>query len=550
MPPWLAPLSAVVGGSGLIGLHALRFGSWIVDDAAITFAYVRSIAQGDGPVLQPGAGPTEGFSNPSWLALLTVGRLVGLFDHGTILGVPDYVFFPKALALLCCAGILVAIYWAARDVAKRPALVTFLAGALLAAIPSFVVWCFSGLENPLYALVVTWLGAIMFKATVEDRLLTTRIALVAGALAAVAALTRPDGLIYGGAYPLVVLIQIRRATLRHGLRSVLVAVAAFAVIVGAYITWRYLEFGRLTSLPTVAKGQSLPHPSNLARAGELIGYVGALGALILAILIGMVMMRPSALRTAIVSFLVPLALAVTAYSVLAPDWMAQLRFATPVWVLVVIASVLCGEAVFRQFTPRGRTVLAAGVVLALVPAWSLFKGASDGFRAAPTVPMCTIAERPSRVDNVYADILGIQQGSLLTADVGATALTSRLRIIDLAGLSDSAMADFWADHRWDDLTDYVFDTVKPTFIEQHSPWSDGVKVSTDPRLIRDYVMIRREAGPPETADWVRKDAVPTQAKLEQLRAYGMGDGSAAVARAFDAPLRACGDTLRPGQWPS
>ncbi|GAB3496472.1 hypothetical protein GCM10027521_46440 [Amycolatopsis cihanbeyliensis] len=150
----LGALGAILTGTALIAVHAAFYGHWIMDDAAITFAYSRNLAEGHGAVLQPGAEPVEGFSNPAWMLLLALGKLVGLFDTGMLFGVPDYVLFPKGLALLCCAGILTLIYFAARTVSPRPRLITLAAGAGLAAIPSFVIWCFSGLENSLYALCV------------------------------------------------------------------------------------------------------------------------------------------------------------------------------------------------------------------------------------------------------------------------------------------------------------------------------------------------------------------------------------------------------------
>jgi hypothetical protein len=128
---------------------------------------------------------------------------------------------------------------------------------------------------------------------------------------------------------------------------------------------------------------------------------------VLAILIGMTMVRPSKPRSGMISFLVPLVLAVVAYSVLAPDWMGQLRFASPVWPLVVIVGVFSGEAAFRHVGVRGRVVLVAALIVSALPAWSLFSGYSDGFRAPPTVPMCPITTRPSEVDNAYADIVGV-----------------------------------------------------------------------------------------------------------------------------------------------
>jgi hypothetical protein len=62
-------------------------------DEAKTFGYARNVAAGLGPVLQPGAEPVEGYSNPTWPAPLAVGARIGLFNSGAIFGVPDYVLF-------------------------------------------------------------------------------------------------------------------------------------------------------------------------------------------------------------------------------------------------------------------------------------------------------------------------------------------------------------------------------------------------------------------------------------------------------------------------
>ena len=87
-------LVAAIGiPTALTGLHAAVYGRWIVDDAAISFAYARSIAKGLGPVMQPGDPPVEGYSNPAWVALLALGRWLGLFDHGAGLAFPTMLHF-------------------------------------------------------------------------------------------------------------------------------------------------------------------------------------------------------------------------------------------------------------------------------------------------------------------------------------------------------------------------------------------------------------------------------------------------------------------------
>jgi hypothetical protein len=490
--------AAVLAGTAAIALHASRFGNWIVDDAAITFAYARSLATGDGPVLMPGADPVEAFSNPAWLALLWLGRVTGLFDRGTIFGIPDQVLYPKALALLCCAGILVACFRAASAVSRRPALVTLVAGLGLATVPSFVIWSFSGLENALFALFVALLATTLCRAAVAGRLDSPRVALTAGLLAAGASLTRPDGAAYALALPVLVAIWLPP---RPAARQTVVSLGAFAVPYGAYVLWRVLTFGHPLSAPAIAKGQAPPAIETLMRVGEIVTYGGALTALVLAVCAGLVLARPSPTRTGVIALLVPLGLAIAAHTVLVPDWMGHLRFATPVWPLAALVGTLAvGEALTR-LAPRGRTVLAAGIVLAVVPSLLTFRAASAGFRAAPTVPMCRIAERFGEVFDDYADRLGVERGTLLLPDVGGTALTSRLEIVDLAGLASYRIAELRGAGDMAGLRDYVFEERRPTFIHTHGAWDAGL--SADPRLERDYVWLYRGEG--TDSDWVRRD---------------------------------------------
>src|SRR5213083_2811782 len=61
-------------------VHALYYGSWVVDDAGISFAYARHFAQGYGLVSQPGMIPVEGYSNFAWVMLLAPTFLLNLFD--------------------------------------------------------------------------------------------------------------------------------------------------------------------------------------------------------------------------------------------------------------------------------------------------------------------------------------------------------------------------------------------------------------------------------------------------------------------------------------
>ncbi|MGH3631660.1 MAG: hypothetical protein ACRDRL_30005 [Sciscionella sp.] len=543
-----APGLAVLAGMAAISAHAALYGRWIVDDAAITFSYARSVSEGMGPVLQPGATPVEGYSDPTWMVLLALGRLAGAFDHGLLLGIPDYVLFPKALGLVFVAGILLACHHAAAQVCARfAALVTLAIGLGLAAIPSFVIWCVSGLENGLFAFLVVWLAVLLWVAVLRSEVLRIRVALLAGLLVALAALTRPEGLIYGAAYPLVVLLALRRGALRAALRPVGLFLAAFGIPFGGYETWRVVEFGSLLATPSIAKSQGLPTVASLTRPIGLVHYVGIGAVVVAALLVGFALYR-APWRRALTALLVPLALAVIAYGVLMPDWMTEFRFATPVWPLAMLATVLSAAEFLRRSSKLRGAVLLLVVLSSGVPTGAGFLADAQQFQHTPTLPACTVADLFGRGFNSYADILGIKHGSLLLPDLGGTAMTSRLRLVDMAGLTQPHIAELIKTHNAIGLRDYVFNTIKPTFIHSWGPWAAGNGITSDPRLARDYVpiIIYPHESPPNGA-WVRRDAVPNATALRAVRHFAAATMMPIAQRLLAHPLGDCGSRMRPGQ---
>ena len=98
------------------------------------------------------------------MALLAFGHRLGLFDHGTWFGVPDYVAYPKTLAIALLAVVFSAFLAAAASVSRYPAAVTAVAGCACALIPSFVIWSVSGLENSLLAAAVAVQVAVLVRA--------------------------------------------------------------------------------------------------------------------------------------------------------------------------------------------------------------------------------------------------------------------------------------------------------------------------------------------------------------------------------------------------
>ncbi|MCZ4096547.1 MULTISPECIES: hypothetical protein [Streptomyces] len=537
----LADPAAVLAGAVLVGVQALRLGQWIVDDAAITYAYARSIDEGYGPAQQAGAPPVEGYSNPAWLALLVAGRRLRLFDHGALFGVSDLVWFPKALALLCVIGMLAAVSFAARAVLPgRGWTVTLLAGAAMAGNVSLVVWLFSGLENPLYGLAVTTLAALLARSVARDALLRPGTAVVAGLLALLAALTRPDGIIYAAAYPLTTLLLARR---RRMARAIALSTATIALPYATHLLWRHAEFGRWVPNTAVAKAQRAPDLAGLARTTELLSFAG--WTLVLAALgcTAAALARPGPGRRALLAVLVPLALALTAYGTLQRDWMALYRFATPVWTLAAFAGALAAVTVWDRERPRGRAVLASALLVGSVLSLAGQRPRAAEFQADPTLSMCYVADRYGRLFNTYADRLALPpDAGLLLPDLGGTLLTSRLRITDLAGLTDPAIADAYAANDTSRLRSYVFDTVRPTFIHVHHPWPAISGLTPAALTAHGYVPLSTRT---DTGDWIRRAAVPDPTRLTALQHTTLPAIPRSTHLRATTPTHPCGPRLTP-----
>ena len=178
-------LATAVGlGGALFLVHYILYAPWYVEDAAISFAFARHLAEGHGFVAYPGGETVEGFSNPSWTILLALLHALGVqpFIAAKLLG--------AGLGLGALVG---ATLWARSiiDVPSRrfAALVPF----LLAVQPGFVMWCAAGLENALLsALVVAGMLRSMREMRDEGLLPLSALAWLG------VALTRPEGIAYAG----------------------------------------------------------------------------------------------------------------------------------------------------------------------------------------------------------------------------------------------------------------------------------------------------------------------------------------------------------------
>jgi hypothetical protein len=546
---WLLALGTAIGAF-VISLS--RFGSWVVDDALISIAYARTLTQTGGFAEQVGAPQVEGVSNLTWTLLLAALRAVGLSDRGHVwFGIDDYVFVVRAIAVVMFGLTVVAIGFAARAIvgARLAPLAAGIAGLILAISPAYVVSAASGLENPLYGLVVAILAAVLVSGVRNGTVLAWPIAVTCSLLVLFAAATRPDGLIHFAAYPVVAVLSRRRGQLARLVQALAIATVTFGAPAAAMLIWRHRVFGIWVPNTALAKEQQGITGASLARAVELLAAPGwallAFGLVASGAALAAAAFRSRWRRRLwpAIGLVVPLLLAVVAFAVLTPDWMREYRFATPAAVTgsaLVGVAVVASASVLQGVQVRRIVLLLTGC--ALLAALVTLQPRITIARRLPSAPGCSVVNRYGRIINAAGEQLGIARGSFLAPDIGGVLLTSNYRVVDLLGLTDATIARLRYERNWKGIQDYVLLKVKPTFVHfniQH-PGGGDYAMRRDPRFKSAYVPLIGGS------DFVRKNAVPTGGDLGSVRATAEQGVRMLEKRRVSAPLARCGP-LTPGQ---
>lgn len=508
-PAFLASCAAVLLPFAVLVVHSLLFRGWIVDDAGISFAYARNLAEGHGLVSQPGASPVEGYSNFTWVVLLSPFFLVKLFDPAIT---------PKILSLALVLLSFVFLHLSFRAISPRYNLVTAGVLLLLAVNTSFVVWTTSGLENPLLVLLLAlfFYSFVRYNGDKGNR----RHLIVLGVLAALIAMTRPDGIVYFIVLPALWLVSLKFwRQPEKSLKEALIYLVTFAGLFGGFLLFRLRYFGELYPNTFYAKGATaLPHaPAPLIRlflkkSWDLFNSIGpAVGVLLVAVLlvITIYLVVKKLLRENHLALLLLLLASMAVYIILPIDWMGEYRFATVFFVLFYSYAFVIGDAFLAAIRPAETeaAVRRAGAKTAVHPkswalvilavclaglfaGWSMvdFVKRSRQFAARPTLSFNDVAGKHTFMFNKYAERLGISNGSIILPDLGGMLYYSDLRVYDLAGLCDKTIArTILHDHQA--FYDYIFGTLKPSIIFTHPPYTDLVRFDLDDRFWQDYIPV-------------------------------------------------------------
>src|SRR5262249_30342269 len=119
---------------------------FVVDDAAITYAYSINLAHGAGPVLRAGGERVEGYSNFLWMLLLALGVRLGA----------DVFLLARVLGALLGLTLILGVAELSAALRGRRSLVDALPALFAATLTPVSYWCMSGLEGPLYMNTLVW----------------------------------------------------------------------------------------------------------------------------------------------------------------------------------------------------------------------------------------------------------------------------------------------------------------------------------------------------------------------------------------------------------
>lgn len=202
--------------------HITWFSLWQIEDAAITYAYARNFAAGDGFVTWAGGPWVEGFSNPTWTLLITAGIALGLdpFPLGKLLGAGF------GLATLPLAWI-----WARRLQPHEDSLWPAIAPLALALSTQFSMWTVAGLENGVFGFLLASGSVLLLREGDRPSIGWSGIPL--GLLA----ISRPEAPMYAG---LAVLVGAFHPLRVGGFRWL---ASFFVLSAGPFFAWHAYSLG-------------------------------------------------------------------------------------------------------------------------------------------------------------------------------------------------------------------------------------------------------------------------------------------------------------------
>jgi arabinofuranosyltransferase len=346
-------------------VHAMAY-DFITDDAYISFVYARNLAEHGELVFNLGQY-VEGYTNFLWTALLGILMIPGIPPE----------LSAKALGLISALVTLYVVFRMVERALGRRTPWAALAPLVLASSAGYACWTSGGLETQLFTmLVVIGLDGLVTAEDVagERGLWRTGVAL------ALAAMTRPEGLLVAAVFGLVRLICNLVARRRVIGRHELIAAGLFLAVWGPWFGWRLWYYGYPFPNTYYVKASGRWASPKLAAEMRDAGayymwtwlrqthllYVGPVVAL------GLVAARARTPRFVLCLAAALLAAVYVPYVIsVGGDFMGLHRFVMPLFVVAAVGLVLGLEWLVARVPERARAYVAVGVAAMLVGAFGV-----------------------------------------------------------------------------------------------------------------------------------------------------------------------------------
>ena len=425
---------AIAGGLALAVALMWPLRGYITDDTFIHLQYARHLAEGQGPVFNPGER-VYGGTSPLWVALLAAAMAMGF----------DGLEAARALGAAATLASIVLMFQLLRQTVRAQAL--RVAGTLAWAANAWMLrWSLSGMEAPL-AVALTLAGFVAFTGGARwgER------AILTGALWALAALARPEGLFLLVLWGALLVADARR---HQGLNRLAAGVLGPFLLYGGWLVFARLYYGTFVPQTLAAKtagGTGVAyHIENLWRQVRIIGATdGVLAGLLLLALVAALarartagggprrIPRPPALPR-----MFPWAWVLGLPALYAMRGVPVLsRYLLPLLPIIGWLAWRAAEGWWMGEDPtparRRRAVAASSLVAVLVVAQNLVV-----YRAQvlPHVRSFSPAlERSLVAWGRWFDRYAAPDEVIATPDIGAIGYYGRRRVVDLAGLITPSM---------------------------------------------------------------------------------------------------------------
>jgi hypothetical protein len=452
----LVSLLAMAAVLALYARHVSQeYGTFTVDDAAITYAYANNVAEGHGFRLTSNTNPVEGFSNPLEVLLLIPCRWLG-----ANLDLAAKAMNVGAVVLAVLLGGL--LLW--RNLDGPAVLWVPVVCAFPFLWPTFNHWVAAGLEGGLLCglqIASILLLALSFKHAWRDDALA--------AVAVLLVLVRPEGIVYGG-------LAVSGRMLMPGRRwrcAGLFALGCLAVFIARFALFRQwlpnTYYAKMHTQTTLHLG--LDYVGTFFHSYGLVYFLCGLP------LFGFLTLRtriPALVATGQMAFALVFAV------VTGGDWMRHWRFLQPTegpyWMLCLL-----GLLALLSVRPRRRDGWPNSARSSLL-LLSLFPMAFFGLHGwHQRVQVCSTEHdvdmrKIATVGALYRRLgerLDLGRPLLVAdVDVGGMSYPPGIDVLDMGGLADLTFGYSWT-RRPSDMVDYFFDYRRPHTMHTHGGWVDA-----------------------------------------------------------------------------